>query len=64
MLNKQLRTADSEWSSGLGVGRGAKRPHPKTQILLRNTSHSLGCCECGDEPSGSSATELVTMSQV
>jgi hypothetical protein len=32
--------------------------------LLRITTHSLGteagCCECGDEPSGSCATELVS----
>jgi hypothetical protein len=26
MLNKQSRTADSGWSSSLGVGRGAKTP--------------------------------------
>jgi hypothetical protein len=28
MLNKQSRTADSGWSSGLGVGRGANNPPP------------------------------------
>jgi hypothetical protein len=28
MLNKQSRTADSGWSSSLGVGRGAKNPPP------------------------------------
>jgi hypothetical protein len=28
ILNKQLRTADSGWSSSLGVGRGANNPSP------------------------------------
>jgi len=27
ILNKQSRTANKEWSSGLGVGRGAKSHH-------------------------------------
>jgi uncharacterized protein (DUF2461 family) len=27
-LNKQPRTADEEWSSSLGVGRGANNPSP------------------------------------
>jgi hypothetical protein len=30
ILNKQSRTADRGWSSGLGVGRGLKTPHRKT----------------------------------
>jgi hypothetical protein len=28
ILNKQSRTADSGWSSSLGVGRGANKPPP------------------------------------
>jgi hypothetical protein len=28
ILNKQSRTADSGWSSSLGVGRGANNPTP------------------------------------
>jgi hypothetical protein len=28
ILNKQSRTADSGWSSSLGVGRGANNPPP------------------------------------
>jgi hypothetical protein len=28
MLNKHSRTADSGWSSSLGVGRGANNPPP------------------------------------
>jgi hypothetical protein len=28
ILNKQSRTADSGWSSSLGVGRGANNPSP------------------------------------
>ena len=28
ILNKQSRTADKEWSSSLGVGRGANNPSP------------------------------------
>jgi hypothetical protein len=42
MLNKKSRTADSGWSSSLGVGRGANNPPCKTQYLLRITMHSLG----------------------
>jgi hypothetical protein len=40
MLNKQLRTANSGWSSTLGVGL-TTLPR-KTQYLLRITTHSLG----------------------
>jgi hypothetical protein len=42
MLNKESRTADSGWSSSLGVGRGANNPPRKTQYLLEITTHSLG----------------------
>jgi hypothetical protein len=42
MLNKQSRTADSGWSSSLGVGRGLTTLPRKTQYLLRITTHSLG----------------------
>jgi hypothetical protein len=41
ILNKKSQTADSGWSSSLGVGRGLTTPHHKTQSLLRNTTHSL-----------------------
>jgi hypothetical protein len=34
ILNKQLQTADKGWSSGLGVGRGAKNSSPQKRILL------------------------------
>jgi hypothetical protein len=78
MLNKQSRTADSGWSSSLGVGWGANNPPPYNSIFVtnhcaqpRNRTDYLahpgseqgpvaGCCECGDEPSGSCATELVS----
>jgi hypothetical protein len=39
-LNKQSRTADSGWSSSLGVGL-TTLPR-KTHYLLRITTHSLG----------------------
>jgi hypothetical protein len=42
ILNNQSRTADSGWSSSLGVGRGLTTPHRKTSNLLRTTSQSLG----------------------
>jgi hypothetical protein len=42
ILNKQSRTADSGWSSSLGVGRGLTTLRRKTQYLLRITTHSLG----------------------
>jgi hypothetical protein len=57
ILNKQSRTADSGWSSSLGLGGGLTTLPRKTQYLLRITTHSFGG-ECGDEPSGSCATEL------
>jgi hypothetical protein len=34
ILNKQSRTADREWPSSLGVGRGLKTPHRKTLCLF------------------------------
>jgi hypothetical protein len=40
-LNKQSRTAESGWSSSLGVGGLTTLPR-KTQYLLRITTHSLG----------------------
>jgi hypothetical protein len=54
-----------------GMDGGLTTLPRKTQYLLRITTHSLGtgrgsgqgpvagCCECGDESSGSCATELV-----
>jgi hypothetical protein len=42
ILNKQSRTADSGWSSSLGVGRGLTTLPHKTHYLLRITTHSLG----------------------
>jgi hypothetical protein len=36
MLNKQSRTADSGWSSSLGVGRGANSPPPQNSIFVTN----------------------------
>jgi hypothetical protein len=41
ILNKQSRTADSGWSSSLGVGRGLTTLPHKTQYLFRNTTYSL-----------------------
>jgi hypothetical protein len=34
---KQSRTADKEWSSSVGVGRGANNFSPLKRILLRKT---------------------------
>jgi hypothetical protein len=42
ILNKHQRTADKEWSSSLGVGRGLTTPHRKTPDLFRNFLKSLG----------------------
>jgi hypothetical protein len=42
ILNKQSRTADSGWSSSLGVGRGLRTLPRKIHYLLRITTHSLG----------------------
>jgi hypothetical protein len=44
IFNKQLRTADKEWSSSLGVGRWATNiaPQKKRKILLRKITRSLG----------------------
>jgi hypothetical protein len=36
ILNKQSRTADSGWSSSLGVGRGAKNPSPLNSLFVTN----------------------------
>jgi hypothetical protein len=36
ILNKQSRTADSGWSSSLGVGRGANNPSPQNSLFLTN----------------------------
>jgi len=41
-LNKQSRRADKEWSSSLGVGRGAKKQPCKT-LILRNI-HKRDAC--------------------
>jgi hypothetical protein len=55
MLNKQPRTADKEWFSSLGVGRGANNSSPLKRILLRNIHRqSLGpgllfCCDPSNE---------------
>jgi hypothetical protein len=47
ILNKQSRTADSGWSSSLGVGQGANNPHHKTFVAKyvqgpRKWTDSLG----------------------
>jgi hypothetical protein len=42
ILNKQSCTADSGWSTSLGVGRGLTTLPRKAQYLLRITTHSLG----------------------
>jgi hypothetical protein len=38
-----------------GLGEVLTTPHRKKITMLRNTIQSLGtgCCECGNEPSGS-----------
>jgi hypothetical protein len=61
IFNKQSRTADSGWSSSLGVGRGLTILPRKNSIFFTNhyAQPRTGCCECGDETSGSCATELV-----
>ena len=41
ILNKQSRTADKGWSSGLGVGRGVNKSSPYKRILLRIVYKSL-----------------------
>jgi hypothetical protein len=67
ILNKQSRTADKEWSSSLGVGRGANnsslwkrvfftkrsqtKPRTWTDTLVR--PKVADTCDCGNEPSGS-----------
>jgi hypothetical protein len=61
ILNKQSRTADSGWSSILGVGRGLTTPHRRTIFVTKYyTQPRAGCCECGDGPPVSSATYLAS----
>jgi hypothetical protein len=38
---KQPRRKDKEWSSGLGVERGANSPYPYTISMLRKTHMSF-----------------------
>jgi hypothetical protein len=42
ILNKKSRAADKEWSSSLGVGRGANNSSPKEISLLRKFSRNFG----------------------
>jgi hypothetical protein len=35
ILNRQSRTADKEWSSSLGIGRGAETAHRKTYLVTK-----------------------------
>jgi hypothetical protein len=45
----------SKWTLvNLAVGCGVDSPGSGSELLA-------GCCECGDEPSGSGATELVRL---
>jgi hypothetical protein len=41
ILNKQLWTADKEWSSGLGVGQGANISSPYKTGMLQNVIWGL-----------------------
>jgi hypothetical protein len=60
ILNMQSRRADSGWSSSLGFGRGTNNPPPYETLRTASKQGPMaGCCGCGDEPSGSCATELV-----
>jgi hypothetical protein len=63
ILNKQSRTADSEWSSSLGVWQRANNASLENSVFVTKhfTQPWAGCCECGDEPSGSCATEWVSL---
>jgi hypothetical protein len=36
------------------------RPRRRWEDGIRMDLREIGCCECGDEPSGSGATELVS----
>jgi hypothetical protein len=40
--SKQSRTADTGWTSSLGVGRGANNSPPKKICLLRKITRSFG----------------------
>jgi hypothetical protein len=40
-LNKQLRTANKGWASGLGVGRGANNSSSYKHSLLRNVTKGV-----------------------
>jgi hypothetical protein len=42
ILNKQSRTANRGWSSGLGVGRGTNNSLPYKISLLPNVTKGLG----------------------
>jgi len=42
MSNKQSRTANKEWYSSLGVGRGVDKSSPQKLALLRNMNTCLG----------------------
>jgi hypothetical protein len=42
IFNKQLQTANKEWSSSLWVGRWANNSSPKITSLLRNVTQGLG----------------------
>jgi len=57
ILNKQSGTADTGWSSILGVGRGTNNSSRQESIMLRNVhterqGQVAGTCKCGNEPSG------------
>jgi hypothetical protein len=50
-MNKQSRTADKGWYSGMEFRWGA---NSSSTILLVNVTQSIGeACEHGNEPSGS-----------
>jgi hypothetical protein len=42
ILNKQMRTADKEWSFSFGVGRSANKFLAYIITMLRTISQSLG----------------------
>jgi hypothetical protein len=51
ILNKQSRTANEGWSSGLEVGQGVDNSSPKKLVLLRNMNTCLtpGLILCYDQ---------------
>jgi hypothetical protein len=60
---RPLERPRSRWEDGIkldltetGWGRGVDSSRSGEGQLM-------GCCECGDEPSGSGATELVTLNE-